>query len=308
MNRRLFAAAGLSCLALMLNLAPARALRIAPQPVILRVINADVVVVGKVTGFGPRLVPAERFAGDTMGYQIATVKVDETLGKGVKEVKVGFFPPMDAPAGGPGRPIRPIRRFPQTNLSLGQEACLLLVKHPTKDFYLINNFDGVINKKDNPNFASERAEIVRAGKLLASPKAGLKSKDAEERLTTAALLINRYSTPRGTVNPMAKKEAIDAEESKLILQTLADAEWKADARNWAMQPRGLFFRLNLQPADGWVQPKDFRNLDTEAKKWLKTNAGKYRIQRFVPGAAPAPKAGVGAPVRRPSIRLLPVDR
>ena len=43
----------------------------------------------------------------------------------------------------------------------------------------------------------------------------------------------------------------------------------------------MFFRLGLTPKDGWTQPKDFNQTADEAKKWLKNNADKYRIERFV---------------------------
>ena len=43
----------------------------------------------------------------------------------------------------------------------------------------------------------------------------------------------------------------------------------------------LLLILLLPVAAGWTQPKDFTQFPTEAKKWLKDNAGKYRIQRFV---------------------------
>ena len=104
------------------------------------------------------------------------------------------------------------------------------------------------------------------------------------RCVVAALLIARYRTPR-PFTPMPKTEAIAAEQSKLILEALSGADWgNVPGRNWALSPQGLFFRLGLTPGDGWVQPKDFKQLPTEAKKWLKANSGTYRIQRYV--AAP----------------------
>ena len=45
----------------------------------------------------------------------------------------------------------------------------------------------------------------------------------------------------------------------------------------------IFYRLNLTPKDGWNP----QGLDTEdkiidaAKKWLKDNAGSYRVHRLV---------------------------
>jgi hypothetical protein len=48
-----------------------------------------------------------------------------------------------------------------------------------------------------------------------------------------------------------------------------------------MTPQTIFFQLGLTPKDGWTPPKDFKQLPDEAKKWLKDNADKYVIQRFV---------------------------
>src|SRR5262245_18398556 len=129
--------AGVSCLIVMTAAAPARALMIAPAPIPQRVATADLVVVGKVTGFGPMTVKV-----GAIEYQIAMVKVGETVfGKAGKEIKVGFIPVMAGPGGGPVRPRIP---RPTVNLTVGQEACLFLVKHPKEDFYTARNYFDVI--------------------------------------------------------------------------------------------------------------------------------------------------------------------
>ena len=48
-----------------------------------------------------------------------------------------------------------------------------------------------------------------------------------------------------------------------------------------VQPQMVFFRLQLTEKDGWKPPQDFQQQAEEAKKWLKDNADKYRIPRFV---------------------------
>jgi hypothetical protein len=273
---------GLACLGMMAPVSSAKAMMIAPQPIPLRVAGADVVVVGKVTGFGDRLVSV-----DGAQYQIAKVKVDEALigAKGAREVQVGFLP---ASGGRPGGPIRPGFR-PGVSLSIGQEAGLILTRHPTRDFYLIGPYFNVINKKagtmENPNWAKEVGEVKKAVKLLANPSPGLKSRNKEERFLTAALLITRYRTPRAGTN---KTVPVDAEQSKRILLALADADWatrpgRPGGPGMArMNPQAVFFQLGLTDKDGWTPPKDFRKFADEARKWLRDHAGKYRIQRFVP--------------------------
>ena len=117
---------GLACLAALTVPAFARAMMPAPAPIPLRVAASDAVVVGKVTGFGDKLVNAKAIYGDAkVDYQIAIVQVqDALLGvKDAKEIKVGFVPPPppDVPMTGPG-PVRIIKRHPQFNLALDQES------------------------------------------------------------------------------------------------------------------------------------------------------------------------------------------
>src|SRR5262249_11390638 len=145
------------------------------------------------------------------------------------------------------------------------------VKHPKEDFYTAQNYFDVIDKK-SPNFAKELAEAKKAAKLLADPKAGLKAKDADDRFLTAAMLIIRYKTPKGDG---AKLAPVDADQSKLILLALADADWSPKAGRFMMTPQAMFSRLGVTAADGWTPPKDYKEFPDQAKKWLKANAGKY---------------------------------
>jgi len=277
MKKRLILA-GVACLVTVAAAAQAKALMIAPPPTGMRLGSADLVVVGKVTGFGPKMVKSEMFKGDEREMQVALVKVGETLaGKAGKEVKVGFFPPPPRQGGGP----RIGRGGMSVQLKQDEESLLFLTKHPTlKDTYMANNYFDAIAKKDNPNFAKEVETVKKTVKLLDKPIDGLKSKDADDRLLTAALLLTRYRTPR---TPGAKLEEIPADESKLILEVIANADWsgRAPRGNFMTNPQGLFFQLGLTEKDGWKQPTDFRKLPDDAKKWLKDNAGKYRVKGYV---------------------------
>ena len=112
---------------------------------------------------------------------------------------------------------------------------------------------------------------------------GLKSKDADERLMTASMLLTKYRTPKaGANNP--KTEAVDAETSKLILEAIAGGDWTRQGRA-QVSPQMVFMRLNLNAKDGYNPPK-FKDYQKEfpayAQQWLKDNTGKYRVQRFVP--------------------------
>ena len=48
-----------------------------------------------------------------------------------------------------------------------------------------------------------------------------------------------------------------------------------------MNPQNYFFRLGLTEKEGWKQPQDAAAIPDAAKKWLKDNAEKYRIERYV---------------------------
>jgi hypothetical protein len=254
----------------------ARADMAAPPSIAERVALSEVIVVGKATGFADKLVAAKPpWGGDKADYQAATVQVGEALlgAKDVKEIKVGFIPPAEGPA--PKYPRRP-----KFVLAVDQEALLFLRPHADADFYAGDYYYNVVPKKDNPQFDKDLDQVKRCVKLLADPAASLKSKDANERLLTAAMLVTRYRTPRPGGAP--KTEDVGAEESKLILQALADADWDpAKAPGFGFNPAGVFARLGVTEKDGFTPPPDFKDYPDAAKKWLKDNADKYRVQKFV---------------------------
>ncbi len=123
-SRNIAALGGLLTLAAL----SAHALSIAIMPVPVRVAGAQAAYVGKVTDINEKAVDAARFKGDDYKMKIATVKVSETLmGKGMREVKVGFILP-----GAGGGLIRPGRgRMVGPQLIKDQEGILMLHKHPT---------------------------------------------------------------------------------------------------------------------------------------------------------------------------------
>ena len=243
----------------------------APPPLALRIASADVVFVGKVTGFGDKMVPADLEKGDDRQMQIANVEVSQTLlGQVGKKVQVGFFPAMG--------------RRPGLQLEPNDEALFLVRQHPKrKNTYVAEMYYSAVREKDNPQFKAQIEEAKSAAKLLANPLMGLKSKDADERYLTAAVLITRYR--RAT--PEAKLETVPAVESKLILEALAEADWQGrNPKFFLVPPRGLFGQLGITEKDGWIPPMNFAEYDIQAKKWLKANAEKFKLQRYV-----TPKTG-----------------
>src|SRR6202011_3519418 len=138
----------------------------------------------------------------------------------------------------------------------------------------------IFNTKGS-EFEKTATEMKRIGKLLNDSAAGLISKEAKDRTQTAVLLVAR-DRGRGLFNPNKKQELIDAKESKLILEALADADWgKGEESIDQLTPANAFYLLRLTDKDGWFAPRDVNQFPAAAKKWLKDNADKYRIQKFV---------------------------
>jgi hypothetical protein len=288
MQRLLFRSSWLVGLALLVVAVPAsaKAMAVRLQPVPERVATADAIIVGKVAAIESKTVPATQFPGakDKVEYTIASVKIEDALlgAKGLTHIKVGYIVPKElTPPAGRG-PIRPfIRRAPQVKLEVDQQGCFLLKKHHEGEFYVVPVFADLIDKK-GPTFDKDVALIRKCAKLLADPKAGLKSKDAGERTLTAGLLVVRYRT--ATV-ANAKTEPIDAGESKLILKALAEGDWSKPMAQDTITPQTAFARLNLTEKDGFVfragpgtPPTAYQDV---AKAWLKQHADTYRIRRFV---------------------------
>src|SRR5262249_50917608 len=150
-----------------------------------------------------------------------------------------------------------------------------------KDTFVAINYYDAIAKTGNDNFAKQVEEIKKSAKLLAKASDNLKSKEADTRFATAALLITRYRSHRQGAQ---KTEQVPADESKLILEALAGADWtqkQTPGDGGQGTPSGVFFSLGLTEKDGWKPPQDNTKFIDEAKKWCKDNAGKYRINRFV---------------------------
>jgi hypothetical protein len=265
-------------LAACLGAGPARADMIAPPPPLQRAAMAQTVVIGKVVSIEDKTVTAKRYPGDTEKgeYQVAVVKIEDAVigAKGLTHVRVGFIPASV-------NPNVKIRRPLPVQLKKGDEVILFLQPHFDANFHVAPNYYDGIFKAPNSGFEQLVPEIKRAGKLLNDPTAGLTSKEVKDRTETATLLIARYRGA-GFYNPNRKQEPIDAKESKLILEALAEADWgKGEERVDRLTPAAAFTMLRLTDKDGWFEPRDLEKFPVAAKRWLADNADKYRIQKFV---------------------------
>src|SRR5438132_9092182 len=192
-------------------------------PVAQRVALADCVVVGKVKALEAQLVeaaPLLKIRGvDKLPYQVAVAKVESVIigPKELKEVRIAYVPPQSAKGA--------FRRFAQVELSVDQEGCFFVRKHPDESFYVAQASYDLTDKAKEKDFAKELETAKRCAKLLENPMAGLKAKDAGDRQLTAALLLYRYRTPTAVYTGKPKTEPIDAEQSRLILAAIAEGDW-----------------------------------------------------------------------------------
>ena len=304
MRRLPFLGAALTAAAVLVAAADAKALRIAIPNLspTQRTIQADTIVVGKVTGLEKELVEATQYPGapQKIGFQIATIKIDQTLAgaKGLTVLRVGFQPapnvqPVPPQPGGPVRPfIRP-RPFMQVTLQAGQEGCFFLRKHHDGEFYVIVPNAQPLDKKAD-TFQKDLDAVKRTLKVVDDPMTALKSKDAADRAFAATTLVQKYRQMPPTYDGKpARTEPVPAEESKLILKAIGEMEWNTpfNVQTGTMPPQNLFFMLGVTPEDGWKQPAfngqgDFNKVMQEAiHNWLKANGDKYRIQRYAASAA-----------------------
>lgn len=246
-------------------------------PVSIRVIQAEVVLAGKVTGVDEKTVTAtlDKANPQKVEYRVFTLKIEQGIKgtKGLTHLKVAIPTPLAQPVlprPRPG-PMGPI------TLEKGQEVLMFLQLHHSESFLVPATLQPIVDKR-TPTYKNDLEMTVKLGKLLDDPSVGLKSKDDEERYLTAALLVTKYRTPPAG----AYKEAeLTAEESKSIMQGLLAGKWDVQTgRADGFAPMQVFMMLNPQQA-GWVPPKDFQLQGASMKKWLSDNVEKVRIKRFV---------------------------
>ncbi len=246
-----------------------------------QIANADAVFIGKVTEIEPAEVDAKPFPGskDTVKFKVAVIKISEGIHgvKDVQSVRVGFQAPVAAK---PGRPIIGGGRG-VANLQVGQEGLFVISIHADGKFYQAPNF-GAFIASANKTFENDVKMAKRTVAVMGNTKQALESKDADERLMAASILVSKYRTPKAGTN----QEPIDAAESKLILNAIANASWK-QARFGEPNPYQLFNQLGINQNDGWKAPTKIKSQDDlrdAVQDWIKKNGDSYRIKRYVANA------------------------
>ena len=210
---------------------PAEAKRVArPLTPVEKVARAEVVVVGTVSAIEKETVDAARFPGDTekTPHRIAVIKIEKGLvgAAAITHIKVGFIPPPPVDPTAPRPPIRGGRQ--PVDLKVGQEGVFFLIKHPGGEFYTISPMMTPLDSKEK-GFKAQVLLVEKAAAALADPMKALKAEKAEDRLLAATVLLGKYRSYPENGGP-TQLIKVPADESRLILKSIADADWKAAER------------------------------------------------------------------------------
>lgn len=259
-----------------------------------RALSAETVIVGKVASFEKETVealgtgpatPATMVARGGGGgfdpsgkvkYTIANVKIEDGLlgAKSVTHVKVGFVKGVGA------------------ELAEGGQYLLFLSKHPTEGFYVMPARTPAVSAKDDEAYKKAVAEVKKVAAVVADPVAALKAEKAADRGAAAALLLGRYrARPQGGFDEVE----LSAEESRLLLKGLADADWTSTPPD-GTSPLAAFLSLRLTEKEGWkpsggASPSSIRagggaDVYAEWKKafavWIDGPGKDYRVKKLVP--------------------------
>jgi hypothetical protein len=240
-----------------------------------KLVTADVIVVGKVTAIEKGTVDAAPFPGAALRtYQVAVIKIESGFvgAANTTHVKVGF---LSSPDGTPA------------NLTEGKEGLFYLIRHHSEPFHVIN-WPAPSVDIGADGYKEQVALVKKGAAVLAEPLKALKADKAADRLFAANVLINKYRAYPSHLPGKLEREPIPAEESKLILKTLAEVDWKVDPNDPnAIRPYQTFSLLYLSEKDGFESPmakpgEDFVEKSKEAfVKWLAGPGKDYRIKKFV---------------------------
>jgi hypothetical protein len=258
-----------------------------------RIVRSDIVVLGRVVALEPKDVQAILSSAHPyrLDYRIAVVKVQEVIHgpKDVKELRLGFISPdQDRAVDKAGKNMPGLGNADFRTVKVGQDGLFFLRKHHQGGFYV--NFvlsAGLLPSSNAPDFAKNLENARRLSKVLEHPLEALKTENAANRFLAATMLIERYR-PFGSLDSKLPEKAIDAEESKLLLKALTEADWKdvneaISSNKYPPHPYRVFLQLGATKADGYDPPgnaADFRETLTYAQRWLRDNQDKYRIKRF----------------------------
>ena len=156
----------------------------------------------------------------------------------------------------------------------------MISKHTDGKFYAAP-ISGYFISMQLKSYEDHVKTVKKSVDIMKDTKTALQSKDADERLIAATIVVGKYRSQKAP-NPN-KEEPIDAAESKLILDAIATAKWQKVTFGQP-NPQTLFYQLGITAKDGWTAPMQAtpENMRDAVQAWVKDH-GDYRIKRFVPG-------------------------
>jgi hypothetical protein len=223
---------------------------------LVQLIRADMVLVGRVTGFEERAVSVRCTPTATpTEARVALVRVVRSI-KGANGVAV----------------VR-VALQPFQMLKEGDEARFFLSADGTSPVLVpVEAFDLPLTRAAGDKRFDASVEVVaRWARLLARPDAGFVSENPEERLQTALLLlvqnrvVNQARRASGQV-PLT----LDPVYSKRALQELAEARWTPSVDDLELDPRTLACQLYSRRF-GWGAPTFNASEEQEKviRQWLR---------------------------------------
>ena len=271
--RRVFA-----CAVLLVVVLPAFALGkkvIAPRPPypVLYTATSDAVLTGTITAVEDDAVKAKPHpdATDTVESKGRVVKVADAV-HGVKNtthVRVAL--PADE-FFRPGQPLQPEGKF-----------LFYLTQHPTTSLMVPNPNQKPVNLADK-----HADELVRRAKLVGAaikdPMIALKADDKDDRVLAAVGLVTYYRRHAGGNHETKFRPA---DESRLILEVLAEGDW---TNGRALDEGGVYslaLGMNLEDY-GWRhlpnpgQQNPAGEEQAAFQKWLADKGKDARVKQFVP--------------------------
>jgi hypothetical protein len=272
---------------------PPRVLASAEVPLPDRIVQSDIVVLGRVVALEPKDVEAVLSSESPykLDYRIAVVKVQEVIHgqEELKELRLGFISPdQDRKVDKTGKTMATFSWLGFSPAKVGQEGMFFLRKHHQGNFYVNFVFiGGFLPSDDTLELTKNLENARRLEKVLKLPLEALKAENESNRFLAATMLVTRYRLSWLKDRKLPEK-AIDADESKLILKTLVEADWSDDTEalcpsKYPSHPYQVFLQLGVTKADGYDPPikaPDSRDILRYTQNWLRDNQEKYRIQRF----------------------------
>jgi hypothetical protein len=268
-----------------------------------KAMQADAVVVGKVTGIDKETVDLEPFPGQPkVTHTIATIKIETALlgAKNVTHIKLAHITPGEG--GQPGGGFGDRKRFPGRGFqpfvpAEEQEGVFFLKRHPTSDkhFVVLVGHNPILST--DAAYKDELEKVKGIAGTFADPVKALKADKEEERVANALTLAQRYrQAPPNNMSGVLEETPIPAEETKLLLKVLTEADWTkhADAPRLADALGLMPGNYGLPRVSAADQEEPLAARQRAFKAWAEKHADKFVVNKVSAKPLPAdaqPKPG-----------------